>query len=76
MSSKDDIPGPPDIDCERRPSDKIVSEKSLSVQESLSEISDSDVAKFPALFGVRQIVKSDPVEARSQLLEVILMFNL
>ena len=44
-------------------------QKSLSVQESLSEISASDVAKFPALFGVRQIVKSDPEEARSQLIE-------
>ena len=42
-------------------------EKSLSVQESLSEISESDVAKFPALFGVRQIIKSDPQEARQQL---------
>ena len=45
-------------------------EKSLSVQESLSEISESDVAKFPALFGVRQIIKSDPLEARQQLVEV------
>ena len=45
-------------------------EKSLSVQESLSEISESDVAKFPALFGVRQIIKSDPQEARQQLVEV------
>ena len=45
-------------------------EKSLSVQESISEISDSDVAKFPALFGVRQIIKSDPQEARNQLCEV------
>ena len=45
-------------------------EKSLSVQESLSEISESDVAKFPALFGVRQIIKSDPQEARQQLIEV------
>ena len=45
-------------------------EKSLSVQESLSEISESDVAKFPALFGVRQIIKSDPMEARQQLVEV------
>ena len=44
-------------------------EKSLSVQESLSEISDSDVAKFPALFGVRTIIKTDPEEARSQLIE-------
>ena len=47
-------------------------EKSLSVQESLSEISESDVAKFPALFGVRQIIKSDPQEARQQLVEVII----
>ena len=44
-------------------------DKSLSVQESISEISDSDVAKFPALFGVRQIIKSHPEEARSQLTE-------
>ena len=44
-------------------------EKSLSVQESVSEISDSDVAKFPALFGVRTIIKTDPEEARSQLIE-------
>ena len=44
-------------------------EKSLSVQESLSEISDSDVAKFPALFGVRTIIKTDPEEARCQLIE-------
>ena len=71
MSSKEDIPDPPDIvnTNEKKTSD-AVSEKSLSVQESLSEISESDVAKFPALFGVRQIVKSDPVGARSQLLEV------
>ena len=48
----------------------VKTEKSMSVQESLSEISESDVAKFPALFGVRQIIKSDPLEARSQLLEV------
>jgi len=46
-------------------------EKSLSVQESLSEISDSDVAKFPALFGVRTIIKTDPEEARSQLIEAV-----
>ena len=45
-------------------------EKSLSVQESLSEISESDVAKFPALFGLRQMIKSDPQEARTQLSEV------
>ena len=49
---------------------EVKTEKSMSVQESLSEISESDVAKFPALFGVRQIIKSDPLEARSQLLEV------
>jgi len=48
----------------------------LSVQESWSELSDSDVAKFPALFGVRQIIKSDPVEARSQLLEAVGYFFL
>ena len=45
-------------------------DKSLSVQESLSEISESDVAKFPALFGLRQMIKSDPQEARTQLSEV------
>ena len=46
--------------------------QSLSVQDqySLSELSESDVAKFPALFGVRQIIKSDPQEARLQLSEV------
>ena len=39
-------------------------------QVSVQEISDEDGLKFPALFGVRQIIKSDPEEARSQLIEV------
>ena len=71
MSETEDIPDPPaPVAEEAINNDGDTSEKSLSVQESWSELSDSDVAKFPALFGVRQIIKSDPVEARSQLLEV------
>ena len=52
--------------------------QSLSVQDqySLSELSESDVAKFPALFGVRQIIKSDPQEARLQLSEVHFNVNI
>ena len=66
MSHEGEAP-PPIIGVDTKHSEL---EKSLSVQESISEISDSDVAKFPALFGVRQIIKSDPQEARNQLCEV------
>lgn len=67
MSHNESEGAPPIIGVETKKSEL---EKSLSVQESISELSESDVAKFPALFGVRQIIKSDPQEARHQFCEV------
>ena len=44
--------------------------------ETTSEIPDSDVEKFPALFGVPQMLKSAPEQARSQLIEAVGYFFL
>ena len=47
-----------------------------SEAETTSEIPDSDVQKFPALFGVPQMLKSAPEEARLQLVEAVGYFFL
>jgi hypothetical protein len=47
-----------------------------SQAETTSEIPDSDAEKFPALFGVPQMVKSAPEEARLQLVEAVGYFFL
>jgi len=47
-----------------------------SQAETSSEIPDSDVEKFPALFGVPQMLKSAPEEARTQLVEAVGYFFL
>jgi len=73
MSHNESEGAPPIIGVETKKSEL---EKSLSVQESISELSESDVAKFPALFGVRQIIKSDPQEARHQFCEAVGYFFL
>jgi len=47
-----------------------------SQAETTSEIPDSDAEKFPALFGVPQIMKSAPEEARTQLIDAVGYFFL
>jgi len=47
-----------------------------SEAETTSEIPDSDAEKFPALFGVPQMLKSAPEEARLQLVEAVGYFFL
>ena len=47
-----------------------------SQAETSSEIPDSDVEKFAALFGVPQMLKSAPEEARTQLVEAVGYFFL
>jgi len=47
-----------------------------SQAETTSEIPDSDAEKFPALFGVPQMLKSAPEEARTQLIEAVGYFFL
>ena len=50
--------------------------KTPSAAETTSEIPESDAEKFPALFGVPQMLKSDPEEARLQLVEAVGFFFL
>jgi len=47
-----------------------------SQAETTSEIPDSDAEKFPALFGVPQMLKSAPEEARTQLIDAVGYFFL